>query len=145
MREPHPILQAFQSAGPPLAMRDPLGIMLAGSILELDPEAGRAVLAFSPDERFKQGGGVIHGGVITTMLDYAMALAAFSRAAAGQSFATVSLTTHFLRPVLPGPHLARAGLDRMGARMIFASAELLREGDPAPLATATAVMAMTRG
>ncbi len=145
MHEPHPILQAFQSAGAPLVMPDALAVMLAGQVLELDPEAGRAVLAFSPDERFKQGGGVIHGGIVTTMLDYAMALAAFSRAAAGQSFATVSLTTHFLRSTLPGPHLARARLDRMGARMIFASAELLREGDTAPLATATAVMAVTRG
>ena len=79
------------------------------------------------------------------MLDYAMALAAFSRAAPGQSFATVSLTTHFLRSTLPGPHRARAKLDRMGARMSFASAELIREGDGALLATATAVMAITRG
>ena len=145
MVEPHPILQAFQSSGSPLVMNDPLAVSLGGAILELDPEAGRAVLGFAPDERFKQGGGVIHGGIVTTMLDYAMALAAFSRAAAGQSFATVSLTTHFLRSTLPGPHLARARLDRMGGRMIFASAELMREGAAAPLATATAVMAVTRG
>ncbi len=145
MREPHPILRAFQAATPPLAMTDALARSLKGAILELDPEAGRAVLAFAPDEGFKQGGGVIHGGVVTTMLDYAMALAAFSRAAEGQSFATVSLTTHFLRSALPGRHLAHARLDRMGARMIFASAELVREGESQPLATGTAVMAMTRG
>ncbi len=145
MREPHPILKAFQASGGPLRMTDPLSGLLKSDIVALDPEAGTAVLAFEPDERFKQGGGIIHGGIISTMLDYALALAAFSRLAPGQSFATVSLTVHFLRQALPGRHLARAKLDRMGARMIFASGELFREGDETPLATATGVMAITRG
>ncbi len=145
MPEPHPILKAFQAQGAPLPMTDALARSLKGSILELDPEVGAAVLAFEPDEGFMQGGGVIHGGIVATMLDYAAALAAFSRVAEGQSFATVSLTTHFLKSVLPGRHLARARLDRLGGRLIFASAELFREGDEAPLATATAVMAITRG
>ena len=145
MREPHPILRAFQASTPPLVMSDALATSLKGAILELDPESGRAVLAFEPDERFKQGGGVIHGGIVTTMLDYAMALAAFTRVTEGQSFATVSLTTHFLRSALPGRHLARASLDRTGSRLIFASAELIRDGETQPLATGTAVMAITRG
>lgn len=142
--EPHPILQAFLNLGPPLKMTDALAASLNGEILQMDPGAGRAVLAFAPDARFLQGGGVIHGGIVTTLLDYAMALAAFTRLTPGRSFATVSLTSHFLRPVLPGRHLARATLDRMGARMIFASASLVREGDESPAATGTAVMAMTR-
>ena len=144
MHEPHPILQAFQAAGAPLAMTEPLARSLTGAILEMDPEAGRAVLAFEPDESFKQGGGVIHGGIVATMLDYAMALACFTRVSPGQSFATVSLTTHFLRSVLPGRHLARARIDRKGARLIFVSADLVRDGEAEPLATGTAVMAMTR-
>jgi len=144
MREPHRILTAFQASSGPLQMTDPVSSLLNGEILEMDPEAGMALLAFSPDERFKQGGGIIHGGIISTMLDTALALAAFTRLQAGQSFATVSLTTHFLRQADPGRHLAKARLDRMGGRMIFASAELFREGDEAALATGTAVMAMTR-
>jgi len=143
--EHHPIVQAFLRSGPPVKMIDALGGLLKGEILELDPEAGRAVLAFEPDQRFLQGGGVIHGGIVTTMLDYAMAMAAFSKLGAGRSFATVSLTSHFLTSALPGRHLARAALDRMGGRMIFASGDLIREGEEAPLATGTAVMAITRG
>ncbi len=46
MVEPHPILRAFQSSGSPLVMNDPLAVSLGGAILELDPEAGRAVLGF---------------------------------------------------------------------------------------------------
>jgi uncharacterized protein (TIGR00369 family) len=143
--EHHPIVQAFLKSGPPVKMIDALGGLLKGEILELDPGAGRAVLAFEPDERFLQGGGVIHGGIVTTMLDYAMAMAAFSQLGPGRSFGTVSLTSHFLKSALPGRHLARAGLDRMGGRLIFASGELLREGEDAPIATGTAVMAITRG
>ncbi|HEX4097021.1 MAG TPA: PaaI family thioesterase [Caulobacteraceae bacterium] len=144
MIEPHPILAVFQAASGPLKMTDPISSLLNGEIVDLDPETGSALLAFAPDERFKQGGGIIHGGIVSTMLDTVLALAAFTRLRAGQSFATVSLTTHFLRQALPGRHLASARLDRMGARMIFASGELRREGEDTPLATATAVMAMTR-
>ncbi len=144
MSEPHPILTAFQASGAPLAMTDSISSLLKGEILGMDPVAGTAVLAFEPDERFKQGGGIIHGGIVSTMLDSALALAAFTRLQQGQSFATVSLNVHFLRQALPGRHLAKARLDRMGARMIFASAELFRDGETAPLATGTAVMARTR-
>ena len=118
---------------------------LKGSILELDVEAGSAVLAFEPGEQFLQTGGLIQGGIVTTMLDYAMAMAGFTRVGAGRSFATVSLTTHFLKPTLPGRLIARAKLDRMGAKMIFASGDLLKEGATTANATATAVMAISGG
>ncbi len=144
MREPHRIVKAFQASGAPLRLTDPLSGLLMTDLLELDPESGTALVAFEPDERFKQGGGIIQGGIVTAMLDYAMALAAFSRTLDGQSFATVSMTTHFLRQSLPGRHLARGRLDRMGGRMIFASAEIRRDGEDAVLATGTAVMAITR-
>ena len=140
----HPILEAFLKAGGgPVAMREPLAASLKGEVLALDPAAGSAVLAFDPGEQFLQGGGAIQGGIVAAMLDYAMALAAFSRLPAGKSFGTVSLTTHFLKPARPGRHLARASLDRMGASMIFASGTLMKEGADSPLATGTAVMAIT--
>ncbi len=144
MSDHHPILAAFLKAGGgPLAMREPLGESLRGVILEMDPMAGAAVLSFEPDDRFLQGGGAIQGGIVTAMLDYAMALAAFSRLPASKSFGTVSITTHFLKPARTGLHVARATLDRMGGSMIFASGTLSRDGVDAPLATGTAVMAIT--
>ncbi len=141
---PHRFLKAFlDQGGKPVVMVGALPESLKGSILEMDPETGSAVLAFEPDERFLQGGGLIQGGIVTTMLDYAMAMAGFTRVGDGRSFATVSLTTHFLKPTLPGRLIARARLDRMGASMIFASSDLLKEGASAPSATATAVMAIS--
>ncbi len=143
MSHHHPILDAFLKAGGPLAMREPLGMSLKAVILEMDPGAGAAAVTFDPGEQFLQGGGAIQGGIVTAMLDYAMALAAFSRLPAGKSFGTVSITTHFLKPARPGPHIARGNLDRMGASMIFASGTLTRDGADAPLATGTCVMAIT--
>ncbi len=143
MSDHHPILAAFLKAGGPAPMTEPLGQSMNGVILEMDPIAGAAVLAFDPGDQFLQGGGAIQGGIVTAMLDYAMALAAFSRLPAGKSFGTVSITTHFLKPARIGRHIARASLDRMGASMIFASATLAKDGADSPLATGTAVMAIT--
>ena len=141
----HPIYAAFLRSGAPLAMTGPLAEALKGEVLDIDREAGTALLAFEPGGQFLQGAGVIQGGMVGVMLDFAMALAAFGRLSPGRSFGTVSLTTHFLKPTLPGRHLARARLDRMGARMIFASAELFRDGAEIRIATATAVMAISGG
>ncbi len=143
MSDHHPIMEAFLKAGGPLAMREPLGASLKGVILQMDPEAGAATVSFDPGEQFLQGGGAIQGGIVTAMLDYAMALAAFSRLPAGKSFGTVSITTHFLKPARTGLHIARASLDRMGGSMIFASGTLTKDGADAPLATGTCVMAIT--
>jgi len=139
----HPIYQAFLNAGGPLTMTGPLAEALKGEILQMDRAAGTALLAFDPGEQVLQTAGVIQGGIVAAMLDFAMALAAFSRLAPGRSFGTVSLTTNFLKPALPGRHLASARLDRMGARMIFASASLSKDGSESLIATATSVMAIT--
>lgn len=143
MSEQHPILKAFLRQGGPLPIPGPLAESLKGSTLALDPEAGTALLAFEPDERFLQGAGVIQGGIVASMLDFACAVAAFGRLPAGKSFATVSLQTSFLKPCLPGPHRASARLTRMGGRVIFAEAELRRDGSDGLIATASAVMAVT--
>ena len=140
----HPILEAVLRAEGPVRMTDRLATSLGGEVLSMDPDAGTAVVAFAPDEGFLQGGGVIHGGIVSTMLDYGLAMAGFTRIGQGRSFATVSLTTHFLRPVLPGRHLVKARLDRMGQSLIFASGELTRDGHEDPLATGTAVLSVIR-
>ena len=144
MNEEHPLVRAFLDGGSrPMAMAGPLAESLNSVVIALDPTAGSASVAFTPDERFLQGAGVIQGGIVTAMLDYAMAIAAFTRLPPGRSFGTVSLTSHFLKPCLPGRHLARGRLERMGSRMIFAAAELERDGAPGLVATATSVMAVT--
>ena len=143
MSDHHPILEAFLKAEGPTPVISPLAEAMNGQIQELDPATGLAVLSFEPDARYLQGAGVIQGGIVAAMLDFSMALSAFAKLPPGRSVGTVSLTTHFLKPVLPGRHIARSRLDRLGGKLIFASAELFADGGAAPLATATAVMAIT--
>lgn len=145
MSEHHPILLAFRKASENgrVPMVGPLAESLKAEILDMDAASGTASLAFEPSDRFLQGGGVIHGGIVSTMLDYALAMAGFSRLPPGKSFGTVSLTVHFLKPVMPGRQIVKARIDRLGSTMLFASAELAREGHEQPLATATAVMAIS--
>ena len=138
------MLRDFFDQGPgPLLRAGPLAVELKGELLEADLKTGAILAAFAPDERFTQGAGVVQGGVVAAMLDFAMALSGFTRIARGKSFATVSMTTQFLKPVRPGRCLVRGRLDRAGSRMIFASAELCAEGSEALMATACAVMAIT--
>jgi acyl-coenzyme A thioesterase PaaI-like protein len=142
--KPHPMLRDFFEQGPcSLTRAGPLALALKGELLEVDLEAGAVLCGFEPGEGFTQGAGVIQGGVVTVMLDYAMALAGFTRIARGKSFGTASLTTQFLKPVMPGRCFARGRLDRAGSKMMFASAELWREGSGVILATACCVMAIT--
>ena len=138
------MLRDFFEHGPgPLLRAGPLALEMKGELLEVDLDAGATLSAYQLGVAFTQGAGVIQGGVVAAMLDYAMALAGFTRIAHGKSFGTVSLTTQFLKPVMPGRYLARGRLDRAGSRMMYASAELRPEGSPGLVATACAVMAIT--
>jgi len=140
----HPIVAEFFERGPgPLTRAGQLAIELKGSLLEMDPQAGTALSAWEPGEMFLQGAGVTQGGIVTAMLDYAMALVCFTRVAPGKTFGTVSMTTNFIKPAMPGRYLARAKIDRAGARMMFVSSELYREGADSLTATACTVMAIS--
>ena len=116
---------------------------LGAELLGVDPKAGVVTLGFVPGTEFLQGLGVIQGGAVTAMLDYAMAFAGLSRVAEGTHFGTVSLTTNFMRPVTPGRYVCRGRVIRQGSRMIFADAELMKAGQELPVATANAVMAIS--
>ena len=116
---------------------------LGAEILAVDPKAGVVTLGFVPGEQFLQGLGVIQGGAVTAMLDFAMAFAGLARVAEGTHFGTVSLTTNFMRPVTPGRYVCRGRVIRQGSRMIFADAELMKAGEELPVATASGAMAIS--
>lgn len=143
-RKLHPIVRGFLKHGPgPLTRIGPLAIELKSELLEMDPDRGTVLAAFEPGPQFLQGAGVIQGGVVSAMLDFGFALAGFTRVPEGKSFGTVSMTTNFLKPAAPGRYLVRARIDRAGARMMFASGELSRDGAAGLVATATTAIAIT--
>lgn len=77
---------------------------------------GRCVLRFDPKPEWTIGGGVVQGGIVTAMLDMAMALAA-------DGCSTATITIDILRPVV-GPVTSTGVVDKRGTRLLFASGEL---------------------
>ena len=55
-------------------------------------EPGSLELSFNVSHRSTQGNGVVSGGTLATMLDYAMAYAVLSKLNAGKTCATTSIT-----------------------------------------------------
>ncbi len=120
---------------------NPLAQDLDAQIVALDQEQGTAVLAFAPSARFVQGAGVLQGGIITALLDFAMAFAAHARLAREErAFATATLTVNLLRPAPPGRYLARGRIVRAGSRLLYAEAELIAATGEDGFARASALM-----
>jgi uncharacterized protein (TIGR00369 family) len=121
----------------------PLARRLGARIAEIAPEAGRVSVQFSPGPEFVQAFDVIQGGVVATMLDFAMAFAAHAHLPEGVRFASASLNVAYLRPAETGSYLAVGEIEKAGRSLIFARATLRRDDDT-PVATATSVIALAR-
>ncbi len=119
---------------------NPLACELRGSLLAADARAGTAVLSFEPPERFVQGARVLQGGIVAAMLDFAMAFAVWTQMPAGKAFSTATLTVNLLRPAVPTRYIASGRVVRMGARVVFASGELVKDGETVLVASASAVL-----
>jgi uncharacterized protein (TIGR00369 family) len=130
------------NTGPLPVGSNPLAEMLRATLTAVEPAAGGVTLRYEPGPQFLQGNGVIQGGVITAMLDFAMAFAALARTPANAVVSTASLNVNFLRPALPGIYRSVGRVTRLGTRIAFLESELVRETDGAVVATATAVMAL---
>jgi uncharacterized protein (TIGR00369 family) len=78
---------------PPPPVNLTLGIRL------VEVHDGRIVFAMQPEEYQYNPGGVVQGGVITAILDAAMACAIQTQLAAGQFATTLEMQQHFVRPL----------------------------------------------
>lgn len=136
------VLQFLRGGGKPLAITsNPLARDLRGWIHELDAARGTALLLFEPPAQFVQGAQVLQGGIVATLLDFAMAFALHARLEEEKPFATASLTVSLLRAATaPARYLAEGRIVRMGSRLIFAEASTRRDGDARVIASASAVM-----
>jgi uncharacterized protein (TIGR00369 family) len=114
----------------PLAS-NPLARELDGEVLQLSTESGLAMLAFSPPARFAQGGGVLQGGIVTALLDFAMAFAAHAKLLGeDRGFGTASMNIQFLRPAPPARYIAHGRIVRAGRKLLFAEAQLVAGSAP---------------
>lgn len=101
------------------------------------------MLEFEPGRAFLQGEGVVQGGAVCAMLDFAAACATMSVLPAGQDCATVTLTSSFLRPVPLGVLQAWAEIEKRGRTIVFMRASIALASHPEHvLATANVVLAV---
>lgn len=138
------LIRRFLAQGSsPLAIdANPLAEALQSTLLDVDPEAGRVVLAFEPPGLFVQGTGVLQGGIVSAMLDFAMAFALMSAVAPEQSCATVNLSISFLRPAPRGRYLAYGAVERRGRSLGFTSARLHGAESGLVVASASSTLAI---
>lgn len=113
---------------------DDLGAIFLGG------EPGQVRFRFLAPERGRQGDGLIHGGVIATMLDCAMSFAAMSVLEDGETIASINLNISFLRPGSATFCEAEGLVENAGRRVIFTRATI-RSGEGKSLATATSSFA----
>jgi uncharacterized protein (TIGR00369 family) len=127
-------------AGAPLPVdSNALAQALRTTMTALDRKAGSVTLTFEPGDQFVQGRGVVQGGIVATMLDFAAAYAALAILPDGQSAATASLTVGFQSAVRAGAVTATGTVERAGKRAVFTRAQI-SDSSGQVLATATAVM-----
>jgi uncharacterized protein (TIGR00369 family) len=93
---------------------------------------GRAVIEWeaTPDFCFHDGKGgfIVHGGMVTTLLDTAMGGACWSVLDDGESFLTADLHCEFVRSARPGTLRAEGRVVRRNRRVAFCAADLYDDG-----------------
>ncbi len=96
--------------------------------LELeDMRAGRARLSISYREELKQPMGLLHGGVLASLADAAVAVALRDMVEPDETFVTIELKINFLRPVTSGKVTAEARILKKGRRVAVGEVDIWRE------------------
>lgn len=109
-----------------------LGIELAAA------ERGAVTLRLQVRADLRQNQGVLHGGVIASLIDTATAFAIVSQLTEPEKFTTVDLTVNYLRPLKEGAVTAQARVIRAGRRLLTVTAEVYDDaGNLAAVALST--------
>ena len=90
---------------------------------------GTATLAVPVHHELMRNDGIVHGGVMASLIDSAFAFAIIPILGDGERTVTVDLTIHYLRPLSGGTAKAVARVVRAGRRVITVSAELFDENE----------------
>ena len=99
------------------------------SVTLLDEQDASAGIAFPVDAAAQNQAGVLHGGVVTTLLDVASYLALLPELGEGEHAVTHDLSAQLLRPVPGGSRVeVRGTVLRRGRAVAFLRAEAVADG-----------------
>jgi uncharacterized protein (TIGR00369 family) len=85
---------------------------------------GSVTLRLAVRHELRQNHGVLHGGVMASLIDTATAFAIVSQLTAPEKFTTVDLNVNYLRPLTAGSATCKAQVIRAGRRLLTISAEV---------------------
>ncbi|MGO1172752.1 MAG: PaaI family thioesterase [Actinomycetaceae bacterium] len=116
--------------GPPIASH------FAMDILEV--ERGTVTFSSTPDESHDNPIGVVHGGLVCTLLDSALGCATHTTLPAGTGYTSIEIKVSYLRPVTAagGPLTCVGRVTKPGSRVTFAEGEV-RDASGKVVATAS--------
>lgn len=90
-------------------------------------EDGESEISLDLEPHHLNPGGIVHGGVIASMLDMASGLAHRTKLGPGGTHVTTQLTVQYLASATDGTLVARGRVLQHGGRVGFAEAELRRD------------------
>ncbi len=98
---------------------------------------GAAEISFEADDRHMNRSGLVHGGVLATVIDAACGFAGCYQAPPGRGrrALTLSLTTQYLQPAAGGARLTATAKRTGGGRTIFFSTCEVRDPEGRLIAT----------
>ena len=119
----------------------PIGHLLGMRLVEVDH--GRAVFTLEPDDSMYNPIGVVHGGIVCTLLDSALGCALHTTLPAGKGYTSVEIKVSYLRAVTAasGTLTATGTLVKGGSRVAFSEGVVTDEsGTPVATATSTCLV-----
>jgi acyl-CoA thioesterase len=104
----------------------PFSVLLAFRYVSVD--ATGAVVEADPGPEHCNGGGIIHGGFLSALLDTTTGWAVHAQLPEGIAAPHVSLSVQYVRAAVPGTTLVCRGRAEVGRRIASADAEITQDG-----------------
>jgi uncharacterized protein (TIGR00369 family) len=116
----------------------PIATLMGFTVQRVDP--GEVVFGCLPDESVYNPIGVVHGGLVCTLLDTVAGCAVHTTLPAGVGYTSLEIKVNYLRPVRAGAELtARGWVTKPGRRVAFAEGDV-RDAAGTVLATASSTL-----
>ncbi|HLY85666.1 MAG TPA: PaaI family thioesterase [Gaiellaceae bacterium] len=104
---------------------------------------GRCVLEWDAPPEYcfhSPSGPIVHGGMVSALLDTAMGGACWTLMDEGEDFLTADLRTEFHRSARPGVLRAEGRVVQRNRRVVFCAAELFQDDQPIASARCTQIV-----